>query len=96
MQDHRIGCDDLLALQAVDQEARHRVHIELRKLAGDRPDARDRARVVVVVVADEQFLGQALDRFWIEWQRLRRKTGRLRVRMRRDCGRGDRGERRDE
>ena len=66
VQDHRIRGDQLLALEAVDDEVRRLGKIEIGELGADRIEPLHRADVVVLVMADEDLLGNALDRLRIE------------------------------
>ena len=70
VQDHRIGGDQLLALQSIDEEARRAVEVEVCELLGDEVEALHRPAVVVLVVADDQLLGHALDVLRIAAERL--------------------------
>jgi hypothetical protein len=54
VQDHRIGRDQLLTLEAVDDKNRCRREIERRQLLGDPVQSPDRAAVIVLVMADDQ------------------------------------------
>ncbi|OGI51666.1 MAG: hypothetical protein A3A87_00315 [Candidatus Muproteobacteria bacterium RIFCSPLOWO2_01_FULL_60_18] len=69
MQDHRVGRDQLLALESVDREHRRPGEIERRELLGDGIEPLHRATVVVLVVTDDQFLGQSLETRGIAGQR---------------------------
>jgi hypothetical protein len=66
MQDHRVRRDQLLALQPVDDEYGGRRKIRLCQLHLDCVEALHRARVIVLVVADEQFLRHTFDATWLE------------------------------
>jgi hypothetical protein len=55
------GGNQLLALEAVDQEVGRCLEVETRKLLGDHIETFDGTAVVVLVVADDQLLGHALD-----------------------------------
>jgi hypothetical protein len=71
VQDHRIRSDQLLALQAVDHEVRRLGEVELGELCADRVQPFHGTHVVVLVMADEHLLGDAVDGFRIERHRLR-------------------------
>ena len=58
--DHRVGRDQLLALQPVDHEDRRRGDVERGELRGDGVQPLHRAGVVVLVMADEQLLATGL------------------------------------
>ena len=70
MQDHRVGGDQLLALEAIDEEVGRGVEVEPGKLLGDEIEPLHRAAVVVLVVADDQLLRHALDVLRIAAERL--------------------------
>ena len=72
VQDHRVGGDQLLALEAIDQEARRGREIEPGELLLDEVQALHRAAVVVLVMADDQLLRHALDALRIAAERLHR------------------------
>ena len=76
VQDHRIGGDQLLALEAVDEEVGRRIEVEAGELLGDEVQALHRAAVVVFVVADDQLLGHALDVLGIAAERFHCKGHR--------------------
>src|SRR5262245_15192738 len=61
MQDHRIHGDELLALEAVDEKAGGGRVIEPGELLVNQVKAFDRPAIIVLVVADDQPLGHALD-----------------------------------
>jgi hypothetical protein len=61
VQDHRIHGDELLALEAIDEEAGGVGVIELGELLVDEVEAFHRPAVVILVVADDQPLGHALN-----------------------------------
>jgi hypothetical protein len=61
VQDHRIHRDQLLTLQAIDEEARRLGEIELDELRLDRIEAIDCAAIVIFVVTDEQLLRHSFD-----------------------------------
>ena len=61
VQDHRVGSDQLLALEAIDNEDWGLAIVELRQLFTNCVQPFDRARVIVFVVAGEEFLREALD-----------------------------------
>jgi hypothetical protein len=63
MKNHRVSRDQLFAFQPVDQKARGARVIEPGELSGDRVEAVDRAGVIVLVMADEDFLRKALSGF---------------------------------
>ena len=60
MQRHGIECDQLVALQARDLEFRHGREIERREPRGDGVQAPHGAAVVVLVVADDEPVGQTV------------------------------------
>jgi hypothetical protein len=66
VQDHRIHGDELLALQAVDDEIRRLREVELGELRGDGVEPLHRAPVIVLVVARQQLLGKAVDVLGVE------------------------------
>src|SRR6185437_5106010 len=68
VQDHRIGGDELLALEAVDGENRCRRKIERGELLRDGVQALHRAAVIVLVVADDELLRHSLDASRYVWQ----------------------------
>src|SRR5262245_16213965 len=70
VQDHRIHRDELLTLEAVDDKAGGPRVIELGELFLDQIEAFDRPAVIVLVVADDQPLGHALDPGRVTRQRL--------------------------
>ena len=70
MQDHGIAGNQLLALEAIDEEARRGVEVEAGQLLGYQVEALHRAAVVVLVVADDQLLGHAFDVLRIAAERL--------------------------
>jgi hypothetical protein len=72
VQDHRIHRDELLALEAVDQESRRVWVVELGELLVDHIQPLDRPAVVVLVVAEDQAFGHAFDPRRITGQRLHR------------------------
>jgi hypothetical protein len=61
--DHRIGCDESLTFQSVDEITRRFVEIERGKLIEDHVEPPDRAGVIILVMADENLLGKASDFF---------------------------------
>src|SRR5262249_59983970 len=69
-QDHRIGRDQLFALESVNQETSGFVEFELRKLFIDEIQPFDGAAVIIVVMADDQPLRHAFDPGWVTGQRL--------------------------
>src|SRR5215472_3361509 len=70
MQDHRIGRDQLFALQPVDQETSGFIEFELRKLFVDEIEPLNRAAVIVFIVADDEPLRHAFDAGWVTGQGL--------------------------
>src|SRR6185437_9985638 len=66
MQDHRVHRDELLALQPVDLEDRRRRPIETGEALADRVQAPDGAAVVVLVMAEEQPVREALQPMRLE------------------------------
>jgi hypothetical protein len=54
VQQHRVGGDQFLALQAVEHEARGGRGVELAELATDAVQAADSSAVVVLVVAGDE------------------------------------------
>src|SRR5262245_38039783 len=61
VQNHRVRCDQLLSLEAVDGEHGRRGHVERAELGDDRVEAPDRPAVVVLVVADDQSFREAIE-----------------------------------
>src|SRR5262245_13054171 len=61
VEDHRVGGNKLLALEAVDEEIGCRIKLDVSQLLGNEVEALHSAAVVVLVVADDQLLGHALD-----------------------------------
>src|SRR5215472_9593073 len=72
MQDHRIHCDQLFALEPVDQKAGSFVEFELCKLIIDEIESLNGAAVIVFIVADDKPLRHAFDAGWIAGQWLHR------------------------
>src|SRR5262249_43554523 len=72
MQDHRIHRDQLFALEPVDQKAGSFFEFELCKLLIDEIEALNGAAVIVLIMADDEPLGHALDVGWIAGQWLHR------------------------
>jgi len=70
VQDHRVHRDELLALEPVDEEAGGLRVVELGELFLDQVEALDCAAVIILVVADDQPLGHALDLGRVAGQRL--------------------------
>src|SRR5262249_26793010 len=70
VQDHRVHRDELLALEAVDEKAGGPRVIELGELFLDQIEAFDRPAVIILVVADDQPFGHALDPGRVARQRL--------------------------
>src|SRR5262245_16240064 len=70
VQNHRVHGDQLLALEPVDDEHGRRGHVERAELSGDGVEAPDRSAVIVLVVADEQSLRQAMELLRIATQGL--------------------------
>ena len=70
VKDHRVGRDQFLAFQTVDEEVRRFGEVQLCELGADRVQPFDRADIVVLVVADENLLGNPLDGLGVEGQRL--------------------------
>ena len=70
MQDHGVRGNQLFALQAVDDEVRRLGKVQIGELGADHIEPLDRADVVVLVMADQDLLGNSLDGFGIEGQRL--------------------------
>jgi len=68
VEDHGIRRDQFLTLQTVDHEAGRLLVVERRKLIEDGVEPLDRAAIVILVMADEDFLRQAFDFLWIERQ----------------------------
>src|SRR5215467_14890294 len=69
VQDHRVGGDELLALQAVDREDRRLREIELGELCRDGVQPSHGASVVVLPVTDDELLREPcqLRRFERQW-----------------------------
>src|SRR5229473_1003379 len=61
MQDHRVRRDQLFTLQPVDHKYRRLGKIHLGELAGNRVEPPHRARVIILIMADQQFFGQTFD-----------------------------------
>jgi glutamate formiminotransferase len=61
VQDHRVGGDQLFALEAIDQVVGCRIEIEARELLSNEVEALHGAAIVVLVVADDQLFGHAFD-----------------------------------
>src|SRR4051812_10324806 len=70
MQYHRIGCDQLFALETIDDEDRSRRKVELLQLSGDRIETLNRAAVIVVVVTADESFRHAFDPGWVTGKRL--------------------------
>jgi hypothetical protein len=66
VQDHRVRSDQLFTLQAVDHEIRRLGEIELGQLRANRVEALYGAHIVIFIMAHENLLRDALDRFRIE------------------------------
>jgi len=61
VQDHRIRCDQLFALEAVDHEHGRRGKVQRGELRGDRIQAFHGATVVVLPVAHDQLFRESLE-----------------------------------
>jgi len=61
MQNHRVHRDELLTLEAIDEKAGGLRVIKFGELFLDQVEALDRTGVIILVVADDQPLGHALD-----------------------------------
>src|SRR5262249_47335797 len=70
VQDHRIGGDELFALETVDHKDGRGGEVERGHLRGDRGQAFDGAAVVVLPVARDQLLREAPELLRITRQRL--------------------------
>ena len=70
VQDHRVHRDELLALEPVHDEAGRGGEVEPGQLLLDQVQALHRAAVIVLVVADDQPLGHALDPGRVAGERL--------------------------
>src|SRR5262249_19631208 len=68
--DHGVHCDELLALEPVDQEVGRTCVIEFGKLVLDAVETLHRAAIVVLVVADDEPFRHSLDPRRIAAQRL--------------------------
>jgi hypothetical protein len=69
VQQHRVGGDQLLALQPVEAEARSRRRIEGGEIPADRVQPAHRAAIVVLVVAGDQLGREALEAGRLEGDR---------------------------
>ena len=79
VQQHRVGRDQLLALQAVEFEAGHASETCLPQCGTDRIEALHRTAVVVLVVASQQLLGKPPEHARVERQGLRDRVHGLSV-----------------
>jgi len=70
VQDHRVRGDQFFPFEPVDNKVGRLGEVELGKLGADRGEPFDRAHIIVLVVAQQDFLGNALDRLGIKGQGL--------------------------
>src|SRR5215217_4127045 len=69
MQNHRIGGDQLFALETIDDEDRSGRKIELVQLRGNRIETLNCAAVIVIVMTADQSFRHAFDPGWVARKR---------------------------
>jgi len=71
VQDHQVGGNELLALEAVNREVWRRIEVEACQPLSNQVEALHSAAIIVLVVADDELLGHTLDAPWIAPDRTR-------------------------
>src|SRR6266581_4184679 len=74
VQDHRVRRDELLPLQAIDNKHGGARKIDLLELSGNRAEPFHRSAIIVVVMTEDQLLGEPAQAFRIACQRFHLKS----------------------